>query len=155
MAQFSQLFVHLVFAVKNRESLITPEIEARLYPYITAIVNKRKHELIAIGGVADHIHILVRLHPSQSISDLVRDIKTNSSHMINAEGLAARRFAWQTAYGAFTHSKSQVPRVKQYVLNQKEHHRKKTFKEEMLHILEELGIPHSEEYGFVWLAASG
>ena len=154
MAQYSQLFVHLVFAVKSRECLITPEVEARLYPYITAIVNRRKHELIAIGGVSDHIHILVRMHPAQSVSDLVRDIKTNSSHMINVERLTRKAFAWQTAYGAFTHSLSQVPQVKRYVLNQKEHHRAKTFKEEMLHILEELGIPHSEEYGFLWLAQS-
>jgi putative transposase len=154
MAQFSQLFVHLVFAVKHRESLITPEVESRLYPYITGVVNKRKHALIAIGGTMDHIHILARLHPAQSISDLVRDIKTNSSHMINEAHLTPHRFAWQTAYGAFTNSKSQVPRVKRYILNQKEHHRQKTFKEEMMHILEELGIPHSDEYGFVWLAAS-
>src|ERR1043165_6020186 len=140
MAHFSQLFVQLVFAVKHREAMITPELESRLYPYIAAIINKRKHEVIAIGGVEDHIHILVCLHPSQSISDLVRDIKTNSSHWINEERLTSKRFAWQTAYGAFTYSKSQVPQVKQYVLNQKEHHKKKSFKEEILHILSELGI---------------
>jgi REP element-mobilizing transposase RayT len=150
MANYTQLFVQLVFAVHNREALITPQIEERLYAYIIGIIEKRKHTLIAIGGTADHIHILVRMHPTQSISDLVRDIKTNSSRMVNENKLLHGRFSWQNAYGAFTYSKSQVPAVKRYVLNQKEHHKKETFKGEILRIFEMLDIPYSDEYGFIW-----
>ncbi len=148
MANYTQLFVQLVFAVKHRDALIDRELEERLYPYIIAIVNNRKHEVIAIGGMPDHIHILLRLHPSQCISDLVRDIKSNSSHMVNEEHLVRGRFAWQTEYGAFTYSKSQVPAVKRYVLNQKAHHKKETFQEEILRIFAMLGLPYSAEYGF-------
>src|ERR1035437_10122454 len=136
MANYTQLFVQLVFAVQDRNSLIKPEIEERLYHYITGIINNRKHEVIAIGGIEDHIHILIRMHPTQCISDLVRDIKTNSSHFVNEQKLTLDRFSWQSEYGAFTYSKSQVPQVKQYVLNQKKHHKKETFEQEMMRILE-------------------
>ncbi len=150
MANYTQLFVQLVFAVHNRESLIVPQIEERLYAYIIGIIEKRKHTLIAIGGTANHIHILARMHPTQGISDLVRDIKTNSSRMVNENKLLRGHFSWQNAYGALTYSKSQVPTVKRYVLNQKEHHKKESFKDEILRIFDKLGIPYSEEYGFAW-----
>ena len=155
MANYTQLFVQFVFAVHHRDSLIIPEIEERLYAYIGGIINNRKHQAIAIGGIEDHIHILVRMHPTQSISDLVRDIKSNSSRFVNENKLIPGRFAWQTEYGAFTYSKSQVPQVKAYVLNQKEHHKNETFRDEILRILDTLGIPYSEEYGFKWILPSG
>ena len=152
MAQtYTELYVQLVFAVKRRRALIKPEWAGKLFAYITGIVQNRKHELIIINGVEDHIHILIRMHPSQAISDLIRDIKSNSSRFVNDNHFVNGAFEWQRSYGAFTYSKSQVPQVKAYIQNQKEHHKKISFKEEMLKIFADLGIDHSEEYGFVWL----
>src|SRR5690242_10904005 len=95
---YTQIYIQLVFAVSSRQSLIRPEFEGRLYRYINGIIKKRKHTLVAINGPADHIHILVGLHPDQSISDLVRDIKTNSSKFVNDSKVLPSRFEWQRGF---------------------------------------------------------
>jgi putative transposase len=148
---FTQIYIQLVFAVADRNSLIRPEFEERLYKYINGILKKRKHTLIAINGPGDHIHILLGMHPDQSISDLVRDIKTNSSKFVNDEKLIPGRFEWQRGYGAFSYSKSHVSQVKKYIENQKQHHAKWSFEKEMKHILDMLGISYEDQYMFKWI----
>ncbi|HWF43232.1 MAG TPA: IS200/IS605 family transposase [Candidatus Kapabacteria bacterium] len=149
---YTQIYVQLVFAVSGRASLIRPEFEDNLYRYINGIITKRKHTVIAINGLADHIHILIGLHPDQSISDLVRDIKSNSSRYVNESKWIAGRFEWQRGYGAFLYSKSHVEQVKHYVEHQKAHHAKWNFESEMKHILDSLGIPYENEYMFQWIS---
>ena len=107
---FSQLYIHLVFSPKNRNALIKPVWEERLYKYITGIVEERKHKMLAIGGMPDHVHIFIGLKPAEAISDLVREIKKASNDFINFEKLTTN-FEWQNGYGCFSHSRSQIDTV--------------------------------------------
>ncbi len=145
---FSQMYIHLVFCPARREALIRPEWEERLYKYITGIVQKRGHKLLAIGGMSDHIHILIGFKPVESVSDLVREIKTASTDFVRAENLSPFKFNWQKGYGVFTCSKSDLHRVCQYILNQKEHHRKVRFKEEFTGICHDFGIEMGKKINF-------
>ncbi|WP_029037951.1 IS200/IS605 family transposase [Salinimicrobium xinjiangense] len=145
---FTQIHIHFVFAVKFREALIQPHWKERLYQYITAIVQDYGHKMLIINGMSDHVHFLIGLRPNQSISDLMQDVKGGSSKWINEEKLVNGRFAWQEGYGAFSYSKSQVPGLINYIQNQQEHHRKMTFQEEYVQLLEELKIPFDPKYIF-------
>lgn len=148
---YTQLYVQVVFAVKFRQSLIHKDIRNELQKYITGIVSNQDHKLMAIYAMPDHCHILIGLNPKQSISDLVREIKANSSKWINEQRLTKGRFQWQEGYGAFTYGKSQVPTVVNYILKQEDHHRKTTFKEEYSKFLEKFEIAHDEKYLFEWI----
>ncbi len=127
---YSQIFIQIVFAVKGRENLIADSWKEELFKYISGIITKKGHKSIIVNGVKDHIHIFVGLKPSMSISDLVRDIKNNSSNFINEKKYVKGKFSWQEGFGAFSYSNSQVEIVYQYILNQEKHHIKTTFKEE-------------------------
>lgn len=142
---YTQIYMHIVFAVMKRESLICERWEGELYRYITAACQHRKHFVYAIGGTADHIHILLGMHPSESVSDLVKSLKGQSSKWVN-ETYMHGIFGWQQGYGAFSYSKSLVPAVKQYIDNQKEHHRRITFQEELADIFSKAGIDYAPEY---------
>lgn len=142
---YTQLYVHIVFAVKDRDALISEEIETQLYPYIAGACKNRKHHLIAIGGMPDHVHMLVGMAPTESISEFVQSIKIQTSKWIH-ETFGRRKFGWQSGYGAFTYSKSLLPPVERYILKQKEHHKKKSFDEEFREILEKAGIEYDERY---------
>lgn len=146
---FSQLYIHLVFSPKNRNALIKPVWEERLYKYITGIVEERKHKMLAIGGMPDHVHIFIGLKPAEAISDLVREIKKASNDFINFEKLTTN-FEWQNGYGCFSHSRSQIDTVCKYILNQKEHHRQKTFREEFLKFCNDFGIEIGKKQMFDW-----
>ena len=146
---FSQLYIHLVFSPKNRNALIKPVWEERLYKYITGIVEERKHKMLAIGGMPDHVHIFIGLKPAEAISDLVREIKKASNDFINFEKLTTN-FEWQNGYGCFSHSRSQIDTVCKYILNQKEHHRQKTFREEFLKFCDDFGIEIGKKQMFDW-----
>jgi len=148
---YSQLYIQLVFAVKGRVSLIQSNWENELYKYITGIVQNRKHKMLAINGMPDHIHIFIGLHPEDSISDLVREIKKASNSFINEKKFCKLPFQWQSGYGAFSYSRSAIDRVVNYIHNQKEHHRKSTFKEEYLKLLKERKVEFKEEYLFEWM----
>ncbi len=148
---YTQLYVQLVFAVKHRQSLIKEDIRIDLQKYISGIVANQNPKLLAIYIMPDHTHILLGLNPKDSISDLVRTIKSNASKWINDTKLVKHRFQWQEGYGAFTYGQSQIPTVIKYILNQKEHHQKKTFKEEYSDFLEKFNIDHDEKYLFDWL----
>jgi putative transposase len=147
---YSEVYIQLVFAVKGRQSMIVDRIESQVYSYISTVIQNRKHRVLAINGMPDHVHILIALAATQSIADLVRDIKSNSSRMINEQRLLPRRFEWQRSYAVFSYSRSQVATVKRYISAQKEHHRKVTFREEMSGLFEKYGLSPHPEYGFEW-----
>lgn len=145
---YTQIHIHFVFAVKFRNGIIQSNWKDSLYKYITGIVQNNKHKLIAINGMPDHIHILVGLRPSQSISDLMKDVKQGSSLWINENKLAKCHFEWQEGYGAFSYSKSQLTNVINYIENQELHHKIKTFREEYLEILEKFEVDFDGKFIF-------
>lgn len=145
---YSQIYIHIVFAVKGRQSLISVNWKEEIYRYITGIVTNKEQKLIAINGMSDHIHILVGLKPDKSISDLVRDIKSNSSKFINDKKWINGKFEWQTGFGAFSYSHSQLTNVINYIQCQEEHHKTKTFKEEYIEFLKLFNIEFKDEYLF-------
>ena len=147
---YSQLYIHLVFAVKYREYLIQSTWKEELYKYITGIINNSKQKLYIINGMPDHIHILVSISPDVLISSLVRDIKTNSSKFVNEKGFSKHKFQWQEGFGAFSVSQSQVQTVVNYIKNQEEHHTKTTFKHEYIELLKRYEIEYDEKYLFEW-----
>ena len=147
---FTQIYVQVVFAVKGRNNLISESFRVKTEKYICGIVSNHKSKPIAIYCNPDHAHVLIGLHPSIAISDIVRDIKASSSKWINENKWVKGQFRWQEGYGAFTYSKSQVDTVAKYILNQPEHHRKKSFKEEYLNILHKADISYDEKYLFEW-----
>lgn len=145
---YTQLYIQLVFAVKGRNNFIKHIWEEELYKYITAVIQNDKHKMIAINGMPDHVHIFVGLHPAIAISDLVQDIKRASNNWINEKNFIRGKFAWQDGYGAFSYSRSQIDRVCKYIHNQKEHHKKQTFKTEYINLLKLFGIEFKDEYLF-------
>lgn len=108
---YSQIYIQIVFAVQGRQNLIKPDWKDELYKYITGIVKNNKQKLLAINGVSDHIHILLNIKPNISLSDLVRDIKANSSRLINEKKFVKGKFSWQEGFGAFSYSVSQLDEV--------------------------------------------
>ncbi|MDD3489482.1 MAG: IS200/IS605 family transposase [Paludibacter sp.] len=148
---FSQIYIQLVFAVKNRESLILPVWEEDLYKYISGIIRNKEQKMLAINGTANHIHILIGMKPNCCLSDLVREIKKSSNEFINENGFSKSKFQWQEGYGAFSYSHSSLDNVITYIANQKEHHRRKTFKEEYKAFLLKYQIEHKDEYLFEWI----
>ncbi|MFN3528957.1 MAG: IS200/IS605 family transposase [Bacteroidia bacterium] len=145
---YTQLHVQLVFAVKYREALIHPSWEVKLHQYITGIIRNQGHQMLAINGMPDYLHILLGWRPNQSISDLMKMIKTGSTNWINEEQLVRTRFQWQGGYGAFSYSKKHVPNVKRYIENQKEHHRSWLFLDEYKTLLKEAELEYDERYLF-------
>jgi len=145
---YTQCYFHLVFAVKNRNALIRKEWKDEMEKYITGIVQNYKHKLLAIGSMPDHIHIYFGYNINHLIPDLVEEIKTSGNKWIKDNQLSKFRFEWQKGYGAFTHSRSHLDRVVKYVLNQEEHHRKRTFREEYLSILKQHEVEYKDEYVF-------
>jgi len=145
---FTQIHIHAVFAVQNRISLLSQSWNERLYQYITGIIQNHGHKVIAINGMPDHIHVLFGMRPTQALSDLMQDIKGDSSRWINENKLVKGTFSWQEGYGAFSHSKSQIQAVATYIENQQHHHGKLTFIEEYKKILNDLEITFDEKYIF-------
>ena len=124
---YTQIYLHVVFAVEGRQSLIQPEHNDELQKYITGIVSGQKQKLIAINNMPDHLHLLVGMKPDIALSDLVRDVKAGSSKFINEKHWVMGRFAWQEGFGAFSYSRSQLGAVIRYIENQQKHHAKKSF----------------------------
>ena len=145
---YSQLYVQIVFAVKGRQNLISNKWKDELYKYITGIVANENQKLIAINGMPDHIHILIGIKPNKALSDLVRDIKANSSRFINEKRWISGKFEWQSGFGAFTYSHSHLANVINYIQHQEEHHQTKTFKEEYIGFLKAFEIDYKDEYVF-------
>lgn len=145
---YTQIHVQFVFAVKYRNGLIHSSFKEELYQYIAGIIKKNNHKLLAINGVEDHIHIFIGMRPTQSISDLLQDIKGSSSKWINEKKFLKVKFEWQEGYGAFSYSKSHVANVIRYIQNQEVHHKKESFKDEYLKFLEAFAIEYDERYVF-------
>lgn len=145
---YTQIHIQTVFSVQNRHCIISDSWKNELYKYITGIIKNNKHKLLAINGMPDHIHILFGLRPAQSISDLLQDIKGNSSKWINEKKFTKGKFSWQEGYGAFSYRKSDISQIINYIKNQQEHHRRKSFTEEYLELLKEFNIDYDERYIF-------
>ena len=145
---YTQIHIQFVFAVKFRKALIEDSYKQELYQYITGIVQSYGHKMLAINGVADHIHIFIGMRPTQSISDLMQDIKGNSSKWVNDKKFLKVKFEWQGGYGAFSYSKSHVQNVINYVKNQEKHHAKQTFREEYIEFLKKFDIDYDERHIF-------
>jgi REP element-mobilizing transposase RayT len=145
---YTEIHIQFVFAVKHRDGLIHSSFKSELYQYIAGIIKNHDHKLLAINGMSDHIHILIGMRPTQSISDLLQDIKGNSSKWINEKKFLKIRFEWQEGYGAFSYSKSQVNKVIDYIKNQEQHHKVKTFREEYLEVLKLYEVEYDERYIF-------
>ena len=145
---YTQLYFHIVFAVKGRANLISLKWEEELYKYITGIISNKNQKLIAINGMPDHIHILIGMKPDGNLSDLVRDIKANSSKLINEKRFVQGKFEWQQGFGAFTLGHSQLDVIVNYIKMQKEHHKTKTFMEEYIEFLKRYEIDFKPEYIF-------
>ncbi len=140
------LYVHCIFATKERRNSITAEIQPRLYKYIAAIVTENDTALMAIGGTGNHVHLLLKLHPSKSLADLMRLVKTNSSKWIHETFPSAHAFGWQRGYCAFSVSASIIKDVQRYIDRQEEHHRVQTFEEEYVAFLDRHGVEYDRRY---------
>ncbi len=145
---YTSLFYHVVFSTKNREPFITPDIEQRVWAYLGGVARQHDMTAIQVGGIEDHIHVLVMAPPVLAPSQIAQYVKGDSSKWIHETFPALRQFAWQTGYGAFSVSKSGVPAVVDYIQNQREHHARKTFQAEYLEFLQRHGVEYDERY--VW-----
>lgn len=145
---YTQLYFHIVFAVKSRANLISPKWKEELYKYITGITGNKNQKLIAINGMPDHVHLLIGMKPDNNLSDLIRDIKANSSKFINERKWVTGKFEWQTGFGAFTLGHSQLDVIINYIKTQEEHHKTKTFREEYIDFLKAYAIDFKTEYVF-------
>ncbi|MFT3752354.1 MAG: IS200/IS605 family transposase [Paludibacter sp.] len=148
---YSQIYIHVVFAVKNRDAAISVVWEEELYKYITGIIQCKGQKLLAINGMPDHIHFLIGMRPTCCLSDLVREVKKSSNSFIAEKKFIKYKFDWQEGFGAFSYSHSHLDNVIKYILAQKEHHSKTTFKEEYLNVLNKFEIEFKHEYIFNWI----
>ena len=148
---YTQIYIQVVFAVSGRLSLIHPEHKEEIYKYITGIVRNNRHKLIAINGMPDHVHILIGMEPYQALSDLVRDIKADSTNFINEHKLSRFKFGWQEGFGAFSYGHSQLDAVIRYIQNQEKHHSRRPFKDEYLSLLKKFNIEFDGRYVFKFI----
>lgn len=145
---YTQVHLQFVFAPKFRASLIHSTWENDLYKYITGIVQNNKHKMIAINGMPDHLHMLVGFRATQSMADLMQDVKASSSKWVNDNKYCKGRFEWQSGYGAFSYAKSQLPDVIRYIENQKQHHSNISFLDEYKLFLKKFEVEYDEKYLF-------
>jgi putative transposase len=143
---YTQMYLQFVFAVQDRGSLIQSDWKDELYKYITGIIQNNKHKLIAINGIPNHLHVFVGYKPHQLIPDLLQDIKGSSSGWINRRNLVKGKFKWQEGYGSFSYSHSHIDNVVKYIMNQEQHHKKRTFGEEYTELLKKFNVVYDEKY---------
>lgn len=137
---FNKIWIHAIWSTKDRFPLVKKDIEENIYQYITQQLNDNGCQVKIINGMPDHIHCLFLMNPLRSIADIIKQIKGSSSHYINQNNLISEKFAWQTGYSAFSVSESVVEKVFQYIINQKEHHQKKSFQDEYNDFLKVYGL---------------
>ena len=145
---FTQMYVQLVFAVKNRDAVLKKDFRERVFEYMSGIITNLKHKSMIINGTSNHVHILFGLNPSVSVSDTVHDLKRSSSLFINKEKLCSGRFSWQDGYGVFSYGRSQINDIYNYIANQESHHKKKTFQEEYIDYLNENEMVFDQQFLF-------
>jgi putative transposase len=145
---YTQIHLQLVFAVKYRDAVIDDSWKQELYKYMEGIIENKGHKKLIINGMPDHVHILIGMRPTQSLSDLMQDIKGSSSKWINNKGFCKHKFSWQSGYGAFSYGQSQLNTIIDYIARQEEHHKKRTFLEEYKRFLDLFEIEYDEKYLF-------
>ncbi|MCB0664259.1 MAG: IS200/IS605 family transposase [Saprospiraceae bacterium] len=145
---FSKIYIQYVFAVQGRMNLLHKPWRLEVFKYISGIIEGKGQKSIIVNGVEDHVHALVGINPVVNISELVRDIKNNSSKFINKQKYFNGKFAWQSGYAVFSYSQSHVKKAYKYILDQEEHHRKRNFREEYIDLLQRFEIPFDEKYLF-------
>jgi putative transposase len=145
---YTQIHIQAVFSVQNRDCVIQKTWKDELYKYMSGIISNHGHKVLAINGMPDHVHVFFGMRPTQSLSDVMQDLKGDSSKWINQKGFVIGRFSWQEGYGAFSYSKSHVNAVIEYVKNQEEHHRNKTFIEEYHEFLKKFEVDFDNKYIF-------
>ncbi len=148
---YSQIYIQVVFAVKGRQNLLAKSWRDEVFKYMSGIITNKGQKPIIVNGVDDHVHAFIGLKPAMSLSDLVRDVKNNSTNFINDHAWINGKFSWQDGYGAFSYSHSQIENVYNYILNQEQHHSKQTFKDEYLDFLRKFEIEHDVKYLFEWI----
>ena len=151
---YSQIYIQIVFAVKGRQNLLHQSWREEVFKYMCGIIKNKGQKPMIVNGVSDHVHAFVGLKPVMALSDLVRDIKNNSTNFINDHHWIKGKFCWQEGYGAFSYSHAQIPYVYNYILNQEQHHSKQTFQNEYLEFLKKFEIEHDVKYLFEWLDES-
>ena len=148
---YTQIYIQVVFAVEGRQSLIVPEHKIEIYKYMTTVIQNQKNKVMAINGMPDHVHLLIGLNPDIALSDLVRDTKAAASSLINDNRWVRGHFNWQKGYGAFSYSKSQVPRVAKYIEDQERHHAKRSFRDEYEALLKKFDVEYDTKYLFTYI----
>ena len=148
---FSQIYIQCVFAVKGRENLLLKPWRDEVFKYMAGTMKGKNQKPIIVNGVEDHVHVFVGIKPVMNISELVRDIKNNSTNFINEQKFLKGKFSWQEGYGAFSYAHSQIESVYKYIANQEEHHKKKTFKDEYLDYLQKFEVEYNEIFLFDWI----
>ena len=147
---FSQIYIQVVFAVQGRQNLLRKEWRQEVFKYMAGIIKNKGQKPIIVNGVEDHVHVFLGLKPAMALSDLVRDIKNNSSNFINEHSWIMGKFNWQEGYGAFSYIHSQVEAIYNYIQHQEQHHSRQTFKDEYLDLLKRFEIKHDPRYLFDW-----
>jgi putative transposase len=145
---YTQIYIHYVIVVHKREFLIHEKQQQEVFPFISGLINSMGHKSLAVNGVPDHIHILVGFDPDHSVSETIKEIKRAATNFINSKKWFPGKFKWQSGYGCFSYSRSQIGRVINYIKNQKEHHKSKTFREEYLETLKKFDLEYDERYLF-------
>jgi REP element-mobilizing transposase RayT len=148
---FSQIYIQVVFAVRGRENLLSPTWRHDIFEYMAGIIRAKQQKVIIVNEVADHVHIFFGMRPIGCLSDLVRDVKNNSSRRINERKLVPGKFEWQEGYGAFSYSQSHMGKVYDYILNQEKHHRRLTFRQDYEAMLKKFNVEHDGKYLFDWI----
>ncbi|MBV6510822.1 MAG: hypothetical protein FMNOHCHN_00300 [Ignavibacteriaceae bacterium] len=152
---YSQIYIQYVFAVKGRQNLLLKPWREEVFKYISGIITGKGQKSIIVNGYKDHVHVFAGLRPSMSVADLVRDIKNNSSKFINEKGFLPGKFSWQEGYGVFSYGHSQISDVYNYIANQEERHRVKSFREEYIEFLRKFEVEFNEKYLFEWVEDEG
>ena len=145
---YTQIYIQIVIVVKGRHCLIPSAKKENLYKYMTGIIRNKKHKLISINGVPNHIHLLIGLNPAEALSDLVKEVKRCSTNYVNEQRWLHGRFSWQEGYGGFSYSRSRLDKVIKYIENQEKHHQKKTFREEYIEMLKKFEVVFYEKFIF-------
>ena len=148
---YSQIYIQVVFAVHGRQNLLAKEWRQEVFKYMTGIIKNKGQKPIIVNGVEDHVHVFVGLKPSMALSDLIRDVKNNSSNFINENRWAKGKFNWQEGYGAFSYGHSQIEAVYNYIQNQEAHHVKQSFQDEYLDLLKRFEVDYDTKYLFDWI----
>jgi REP element-mobilizing transposase RayT len=148
---YTQIYLHFVFVVSHREYLIHEKHQSEIYSFITGLINSMGHKSLAVNGMPDHVHVFMGFNPDKSPSETVKEIKRATTNFINSQSWFRGKFKWQSGYGGFSYSRSQIGNVISYIINQKEHHKKQSFKDEYLEMLRKFEIDFDERYLFDFL----